>query len=81
MNRDATDSLLFVLAARADDLIVSQCFDQIVPDREQYLVFNYTNKYHPGWKTAEPTQFDRERRVSRSKLGQYLLETPNLIQM
>ena len=36
------------LFARADDLIFGQCFNQIVLDREQYLVFNYTDKYHPG---------------------------------
>ena len=68
------------LSARPDDLIFGQCFNQIVLNRGQHLVFNYTDKYHPGWKTAKTTQLNGERRVARGKLSQYLLETPDLIQ-
>jgi hypothetical protein len=68
------------LFARADDLIFGQSFNQIVLNRGQHLIFNYTDKYHPGWKTAKTTQFNGERRVTRGKLSQNLLETPDLIQ-
>jgi hypothetical protein len=68
------------LFVSANDEIFGQCFSQIVLNHGQHLVFNYTDKYRPGWKTAKTTQFNGERQVLQGKLSQYLLETRDLIQ-